>query len=147
MNSKQEAIRIGNENISPSSMLNAIGASAGMAAGVNQQVYQHRDSLRYEKADIHNLPSNPWVFKTLSMGGWDYEGNPILVVTTLELIKNEQTGKLQGSNVIFDFVDPKKPSQRVAVMTDSLLEVLEQIKGVYTMERLAGEDDVKKGKK
>lgn len=99
---------------------------------------------RVEHVDMKNLPSNQWVFKTLSMGGWDYEGNPILVVATLELIKNEQTGKLQGSNVIFDFVDPKQPSRRVAVMTDSLIEVLDEIKGVYTMERLAGEDDSKK---
>lgn len=44
-----------------------------------------------------------------------------------------------GSNVIFDFVDPRKPSQRVAVMTKSLIEVLDQIKAAYTMEALASE--------
>jgi hypothetical protein len=89
--------------------------------------------------NIENQPQTPWVFKTLSMGGWDYEGNPILVVVTLETVKDEVTGKLQGSNVLFDFVDPKNPSKRVAVMTDSLLEVLDEIKGAYTLERLASE--------
>ena len=82
-------------------------------------------------------PSDNWVFRTLAMGGWDYEANPILVVTTLELVKDENTGKMIGSNVIFDFVDPRKPSQRVAVMTKSLIEVLDQIKSAYTMEALA----------
>jgi hypothetical protein len=73
------------------------------------------------------------------MGGWDYEGNPILVVMTLETVRDENTGKMQGSNVLFDFVDPKNPSKRVAVMTDALLEVLDEIKAVYTVERLASE--------
>jgi hypothetical protein len=82
-------------------------------------------------------PNDNWVFRTLAMGGWDYEANPILVVTTLELVKDENTGKMIGSNVIFDFVDPRKPSQRVAVMTKSLIEVLDQIKSAYTMEALA----------
>jgi hypothetical protein len=82
-------------------------------------------------------PNDNWVFRTLAMGGWDYEANPILVVTTLELVKDENTGKMIGSNVIFDFVDPRKPSQRVAVMTKSLIEVLDQIKAAYTMEALA----------
>ena len=84
-------------------------------------------------------PNDNWVFRTLAMGGWDYEANPILVVTTLELVKDENSGKLIGSNVIFDFVDPRKPSQRVAVMTKSLLEVLDQIKAAYTVEALASE--------
>ena len=84
-------------------------------------------------------PSDNWVFRTLAMGGWDYEANPILVVTTLEIVKDENTGKMMGSNVIFDFVDPRKPSQRVAVMTKSLIEVLDQIKAVYTIEALASE--------
>jgi hypothetical protein len=84
-------------------------------------------------------PNDNWVFRTLAMGGWDYEANPILVVTTLELVKDENTGKMIGSNVIFDFVDPRKPSQRVAVMTKSLIEVLDQIKAAYTMEALASE--------
>lgn len=92
-----------------------------------------------QPVNLPNVPQTPWVFKTLSMGGWDYEGNPILVVMTLETVKDEQTGKLQGSNVLFDFVDPKNPSKRVAVMTDSLLEVLDEIKAAYTMERLASE--------
>ena len=82
-------------------------------------------------------PADNWVFRTLAMGGWDYEANPILVVTTLELVKDENTGKMIGSNVIFDFVDPRKPSQRVAVMTKSLIEVLDQIKAAYTVEALA----------
>ena len=84
-------------------------------------------------------PNDNWVFRTLAMGGWDYEANPILVVTTLELVKDENTGKMIGSNVIFDFVDPRKPSQRVAVMTKSLIEVLDQIKAAYTVEALASE--------
>ena len=84
-------------------------------------------------------PNDNWVFRTLAMGGWDYEANPILVVTTLELVKDENTGKMIGSNVIFDFVDPRKPSQRVAVMTKSLIEVLDQIKAAYTLEALASE--------
>jgi len=82
-------------------------------------------------------PNDNWVFRTLAMGGWDYEANPILVVATLELVKDENTGKMIGSNVIFDFVDPRKPSQRVAVMTKSLIEVLDQIKAAYTVEALA----------
>lgn len=92
---------------------------------------------RTDKVAITNMPQGQWVFKTLSMGGWDYEGNPILVVATLEMVRDENTGKLRGSNVIFDFVDPKKPSNRVCVMTDSLIEVLGEIKGAYDMERLA----------
>ena len=84
-------------------------------------------------------PNDNWVFRTLAMGGWDYEANPILVVTTLELVKDENSDKLIGSNVIFDFVDPRKPSQRVAVMTKSLIEVLDQIKAAYTLEVLASE--------
>lgn len=88
---------------------------------------------------IDASPNDNWVFRTLAMGGWDYEANPILVVTTLELVKDEDNGKLIGSNVIFDFVDPRKPSQRVAVMTKSLIEVLDQIKAAYTLEALASE--------
>lgn len=85
-------------------------------------------------------PTDNWVFRTLALGGWDYEANPILVVMTLELVKDETSGKLIGSNVIFDFVDPRKPSQRVAVMTKSLIEVLDQIKAAYTLESLATEN-------
>jgi len=87
--------------------------------------------------DLDTNPADHWVFRTLAMGGWDFEANPILVVTTLELVKDEHSGELIGSNVIFDFVDPRKPSQRVAVMTKSLLEVFEQIKAAYTMEMIA----------
>jgi hypothetical protein len=111
---------------------------------IKQQVLSQKINAHHEVANIENMPTNPWVFKTLSMGGWDYEGNPILVVVTLEFIKDDKTGKLEGSNVIFDFVDPKKPSQRVAVMTDSLVEVLDEIKGSYTMERLGSEGRGKK---
>lgn len=89
------------------------------------------------QVNLDTHPSDQWVFRTLAMGGWDFEANPILVVTTLELVKDENTGALIGSNVIFDFVDPRKPSQRVAVMTKSLIEVFEQIKSAYTMELLA----------
>jgi hypothetical protein len=54
-------------------------------------------------------------------------------------VKDEVSGKLIGSNVLFDFVDPKNPSKRVVVLTDSLLEVLDQVKAAHTMERLASE--------
>lgn len=91
------------------------------------------------KVDLDMNPSDHWVFRTLAMGGWDFEANPILIVTTLEMVKDENTGALIGSNVIFDFVDPRKPSQRVAVMTKSLIEVFEQIKAAYTMEMLGSD--------
>ena len=98
-------------------------------------------STQRSSVDIKARPQNPWVFKTLSASGWDFEGNPVLVVVTLEVVKEEGTGKLRGSNVIFDFVDPKKPSNRVAVMTDSAIEIFDEIKAAYTVERLA--DDKK----
>jgi hypothetical protein len=93
----------------------------------------------HKVVNVDAQPETPWVFKTLSMGGWDFEGNPILVVVTLETVKDEVSGKLIGSNVLFDFVDPKNPSKRVVVLTDSLLEVLDQVKAAHTMERLASE--------
>jgi hypothetical protein len=93
----------------------------------------------HEVVDLKNQPQTPWVFKTLSMGGWDFEGNPILVLVTLETVKDENSGKLIGSNVLFDFVDPKNPSKRVVVLTDSMLEVLDEVKAAHTMERLASE--------
>lgn len=92
-----------------------------------------------EIVDLKNQPQTPWVFKTMSMGGWDFEGNPILVLVTLETVKDENSGKLIGSNVLFDFVDPKNPSKRVVVLTDSMLEVLDEVKAAHTLERLASE--------
>lgn len=97
------------------------------------------ENVKTVTRNLDAQPNDNWVFRTLALGGWDYEANPILVVTTLELVKDENSGKLIGSNVIFDFVDPRKPSQRVAVMTKSLIEVLDQIKAAYTLETLASE--------
>lgn len=116
-----------------------MGRRAGRSERKTQVLKQPANSV-----DLQARPQNPWVFKTLSASGWDYEGNPILMVVTLEIVKEDGTGKLRGSNLIFDFVDPKRPSRRVAVTTESAIEILDVVKAAYTMEMMADEG---KGKK